>query len=197
MPDETEFPLRNPADAKAWFYLERRADIEDWAAQREDAAALLVRYLRVLETPLSEMAGDVSADFDLDSLDDGKFRVMGLRRPQWSWQGVNDVAVTMEWDPKTLLSPSKENPWPFVAVRHSGDRERFKILKAALAPAVKRLGGSSQHPWAYWRFQKPSTRAVDPQLLAEDLIAGFRQLWEEAAPMLDKFHQDPTPRPPT
>lgn len=191
MPDETGFPLRNPADAKAWFYLERRADIEDWAAQREDAAALLVRYLRVLETPLSEMAGE-GADFDLDALDDGRFRVMGLRRRQWLWQGANDVAVTVEWDPKTLLSPGKNNPWPFVAVRHSGAQERFKTLKAAFAPVVKRLGGSSsQQLWAYWRFQKPVTGAVDPELLARNLLVSFRQLWDEAVPILDKFHQAP------
>jgi hypothetical protein len=192
MPDENGFPLRNTADAKAWFYLERRADIEDWAAQREDAAALLVRYLCVLKRPLSEMAGDRGADFDLDGLDDGKFRVMGLRRPQWSWQGVNEVAITVEWDPKTLLSPSKDNPWPFVAVRHSGDRERFKTLKAAFAPVVKRLGGSSLHPWAYWRFQKPATGAVDPELLAKDLLTNSQQLWDEAMPILDDFYQNPT-----
>jgi hypothetical protein len=184
MPDEIGFPLRNTADAKAWFYLERRADIEEWASQREDAAALLVRYLRVLETPLSEMAGDVGADFDLDGLDDGKFRVMALRRPQWPERGVN-AAVTVEWDPKTLLSRGKENPWPFVAVRHSGDRQRFKIVKAAFTPVVKRLGGASQHPWAYWRFQKPATGAVDPERLGTDLLAAFRQLWAEAAPILD------------
>ncbi|GIE28437.1 hypothetical protein Ait01nite_014820 [Actinoplanes italicus] len=183
MPDEIGFPLRNPADAKAWFYLERRADIEEWAAQRDDAAALLVRYLRVLETPLSEMADDVGADVDLDGLDEGRFRVMGLRRQQWSGQGF-DVAVTVEWDPKTLLSTGKDNPWPFVAVRHRGDRERFKTVKAAFVPVVKRLGGASQHPWAYWRFQKPATGAVDPEQLTRDVLAGFRQLWDEAATIL-------------
>src|SRR5690349_11186427 len=97
MPDLIEFPQRQPADAKAWFYLERRQDIEDWAAQREDAATLLERYLRALEPPLSGMAGEVEADFDPEGLGDGKFQVMGLRRAGWRWRGVNDVAVVVEW----------------------------------------------------------------------------------------------------
>jgi hypothetical protein len=197
MPDEIEFPQRDPADAKAWFYLDRRPDIEAWAAQRDDAAALLERYLRALVTPLSETAGEVGADIDLEGLGDGKFQVMGLRRAGWTWHGVNDVAVVVEWDPKTLLRPFSENEWPFAAVRYCddrADRERFRTLQNALAPVARRLSGRSATPWPYWRFQKPAAGAVDPELLARDLLASFRRLWDEAAPVLDGLHQDQTPR---
>ncbi|MGC4855065.1 hypothetical protein ACLQ24_17155 [Micromonospora sp. DT4] len=197
MPDEIEFPQRDPADAKAWFYLDRRADIEAWAAQRDDAAALLGRYLRALATPLSEMAGEVDADVDLESLGDGKFQVMGLRRAGWIWKGVNDVAVVVEWDPKTLLRPLAENEWPFAAVRYCGDRadrERFRALQNALTPVAKRLGGRCTTPWPYWRFQKPAGGVVDPELLTRDLLASFRSLWDEAAQVLDRLHWAQAPR---
>jgi hypothetical protein len=196
MPDEIAFPQRDPADVKAWFYLDRRADIEAWAAQRDDAAALLERYLRVLGQPLSQFAGEAGADVELEDLSDGKFQVMSLRRPGWTRHGVNDVAVTVEWDPKTLLRPFTDNPWPFAAVRFCGDRtdrERFRILQTALTPVARRLGGRSATPWPYWRFQKPAGGAVDPELLARDLLADFRRLWSQAAPILDGLHQDRTP----
>jgi hypothetical protein len=193
MPDQIEFPQRQPADAKAWFYLERRQDIEDWAAQREDAATLLERYLRALEPPLSGMAGEVEADFHPEGLGDGKFQVMGLRRAGWTWRGVNDVAVVVEWDPKTLLKRHSPNEWPFVAVRYCGDRsdvDRFRALQSALAPAVKRLDGHCLKPWPYWRFEKPATGVVEPERLVSDLLASFRRLWDEAASVLDGLHQN-------
>jgi len=193
MPDEISLPQRDGADAKAWFYLDHRVDIETWAAQREDAAEIVEQYLRALEAPLVALADEVGADLDMDGVDGEVYQVMGLRRACWAHNGINDVGVVIEWERGTLLHPEGRNEWPFTAVRLSGnrdDKERWRQLLTALAPVRKRLQGQYSNPWLYWRFETPAANAtsVDPDALAHALLTSFRRLWDEAAPILDAAH---------
>ncbi len=193
MSDSVTFPQRDPADAKAWFYLDRRADIEAWAAQRGDAAKILEKYLRALAAPLTEMADEVGAEVDLDDIDGETYQVMSLRRSSWTYQGFSDVSVAIEWERGSLLDPDGRNEWPFIGVRaveSSTDKERWRQLQTALAPARKRLAGKAYRPWPFWRYEMPSANsvAVDPEQLARGLLTSFRELWDEVAPILDAAH---------
>ena len=193
MRDPISFPQRDEADAKAWFYLDHRADIETWAAQREDAARVLEQYLLALEAPLTELAGEVGADFTMDGVEGDNYRIMGLTRESWAHQGLTDVGVVVEWESASLLNPRGRNEWPFTAVRlaaNRDDRDRWRQLLTAFAPVRKSLRGEQWQPWPYWRFEKPAgnAAALDPEALASSLFLSFRQLWDEAAPILDGLH---------
>lgn len=80
------FPPRDDADAKAWFYLDRRRDIEEWAGLRSDAAELLDRYLITQAPDFERLADEFDAEYDTQPNDDAKFRWLGPRRA--SWKGV-------------------------------------------------------------------------------------------------------------
>jgi hypothetical protein len=191
--DEIDFPARDDADAKAWFYLDHRSDLEKWAAQRNDAAEVLQQYLRSLEPAMAEMAGAVDAEVDQKEYDDGAYGVIGIHRVAWTHDGLNDVSVTMEWEPESLLDPNGRNEWPYTAVRFHGDKddkERWRQLQSALAPVRKRGQGRSGYPWPYWRYAYPPAHmlALEPEALARTFFTSFRQLWDEAAPILDALH---------
>ena len=66
-----EFPDRDDADAKAWFYLDNRTDLETWAALRTDASALLDRYLVALAPTFEELAEELGAEPDVGRRVDG------------------------------------------------------------------------------------------------------------------------------
>jgi hypothetical protein len=55
-------PQREEVDAKAWFYLDHRQDIETWAALRDDASRLVDRYLVALAPTFEELAVELDAE---------------------------------------------------------------------------------------------------------------------------------------
>lgn len=65
---------RDDADAKAWFYLDRRRDIEEWADTRPDAAELFDRYLTALASVFEQLADELDAEYNPQLEDDRKFR---------------------------------------------------------------------------------------------------------------------------
>lgn len=78
MTDLLELPERDPADAKAWFYLDRMRDIEAWSALRRDAADLLDRYLLELGPSVEQLASALGAAVEVGDAAEGELPRFGL-----------------------------------------------------------------------------------------------------------------------
>jgi len=182
-------PGRDDADAKAWFYLDHRRDIEEWANLRGEGAALLERYLYGLEPAVQALADDLGADVEYGDTEAGENPRFGLYKPRWAHGDVVDVVVMIEWEAKKLLRGTY-NQWPWVGVRLNGSpgaKERWDALAAALAPARKALKAEMHDPWPIWRYVEPAATAerVDVDALGQGLLAGLRQTWHVTAPAID------------
>ena len=191
---DPDFPARDDADAKAWFYLDNRTDIETWVGLRTDAIALLDRYLVALGPTFEELAEELNAEPDVDELEAGAWPRVGLRRASWTYAGLADVSIVLQWDRARLLKPGP-NEWPFTAVLLSADQddeERRRQIADALAPVRSKLKGKKAYRWPHWRYEGTPADApgLDPDALARTAVAGFRELWEVAAPILDELHRD-------
>ncbi len=92
---DPDFPARADADAKAWFYLDNRTDIEAWAALRADATPLLDRYLVALAPTFEELAEELDVELDVDDLEAGSWPRVGLRRASWTHEGLADVSIVI------------------------------------------------------------------------------------------------------
>ncbi|WP_324276374.1 hypothetical protein [Blastococcus brunescens] len=195
MLDPITLPEREDADAKAWFYLDHRQDIEIWAALRDDAAQLLNRYLVDLAPTFEKLAVEIDAEPEFsDELESGQWPTLGLRRATWHHHGVADLSVVLEWERPRLLKPGR-NTWPFVAVRlprSQEDPQRRRQVTEAVAPVHAQLkGGRKEIVWPYYRYVLPPTGApaLDPAAYLTGLVASFRELWDVAAPALDALHR--------
>jgi hypothetical protein len=179
---------REDADAKAWFYLDHRHDIEAWSALRAEGRQLLDKYLVGAAVQLEELAANVDAEFETNDLDSGAWPRVGLRRTTWEHGGVADVSVVIQWERARLLVPGP-NEWPYVAVRLStdvADGERRKQISDAMRPVRAQLKGSSGGTFPFWRYVQTSAGApLGPDELSRDLVTSFRELWNVAAPALD------------
>ncbi|MGY1669770.1 hypothetical protein [Geodermatophilus sp. SYSU D00710] len=189
---DPDFPDRADADAKAWFYLDNRTDIEAWAALRADATPLLDRYLMALAPTFEELAEELDVELDIDDLEAGPWPRVGLWRPSWTHEGVADVSIVIQWDRARLLKPGP-NEWPFTAVLMSGeqeDTERRRQIADALAPVRNKLQGEKAYRWPYWRYETTPAEAtaLDPEVLARTAVTSFRELWSTVAPILDALH---------
>ena len=194
MPETISMPDREPADAKAWFYLDNRGDIEMWATLRDDASAFLHRNLIALAPWFEELAAEVGAEPDSGNIEAGSWPRLGLSRPTWADGGIQDVSVVLQWERSRLLKPGP-NEWPFVAVRLSrtqDDQTRKRSLLEALAPARSRFKAKAGDRWPLWTYVRPpdSETALAPRELATEGLQAFRQLWDEVAPVLDALHAD-------
>lgn len=186
-------PSRDDADAKAWFYLDHRDDIEKWAPLRSDARQLLDKYLVVVSTQLEALADERHAVYETFDLESGPKPRVGLRRPSWEYNGIADVNVVVQWDRARLLTPGT-NEWPWVGVRMDStnpDGDRGKQISEAMKPVRLRLNGESSTALPFWRYvQSPIGGPVNPGALVDDVVTRFRELWEAAAPILDALHED-------
>lgn len=195
MPDPTTLPQPDDVDAKAWFYLNHRRDIETWVALRDDASQLVDRYLVALAPTFEELAVELDAEPELgDDLESGQWPTLGLRRQAWRHLGVADLSVVIEWERPRLLKPGR-NQWPFVAVRmprtQEDQRRRREVIHAVGSiHAQLKSGRKADVPWPYYRYVMPpaDAPALDPAAFAGSLIASFRELWDAAAPVLDALH---------
>lgn len=189
---DPEFPDRDDADAKAWFYLDNRTDIETWGALRTDASALLDRYLVALAPTFEELAEELGAEPDVGEIEAGSWPRVGLRRASWTHAGITDVSIVVQWERARLLKPGP-NEWPFTAVLMSSeqeDAERRRQIADAAAPVRSKLKGQKAYRWPHWRYETTPADApgLDPDALARAAVASFRELWEVAAPILDTLH---------
>ncbi len=185
---------RDDADAKAWFYLDHRPDIEAWVMLRGEARQLLDKHLVGVATGLEELAEELGAEPDTGDLEVGSFPMAGLRRPSWQHHDVRDVSLVMQWERARLLTPGV-NEWPYVAVRvpAATGEERRRRISEAMKPVRSQLSGQSTQSFPYWRYVQPSAGAsVDPDALMQALLASDRQLWDAAAPVLDALHANST-----
>lgn len=187
-------PARAEADAKAWFYLDHRDDIETWAALRTDARQLLDKHLVGVEAELSELAVQLGVELDTGDLESGSKPMVGLRRSSWLYNGIADVSVVVQWERARLLAPGS-NEWPWVAVRVPAAvayDDRGKQLIEEMKPLLSRLKGKSSTTYALWRYVRaPAGASVNPGALVDDILTSFRELWDAAAPILDALHKVP------
>ena len=193
MPDPTGFPPRDDADAKAWFYLEHRRDIEAWAAIQGDASLLLERYFLFLAEQLEELAEELNAETSSEDLESGPLPRFGLRRRSWNHAVLGDVTVAAGWDRSNLLR--RGNEWPYVGVHVTPDQEDGE-RRRRITDAVSRLrsqpGMHKSYRWPAWKYVRPRTDAagVDPEALAREWCSSFRQLWHDSASALDALHPE-------
>lgn len=184
------FPPRDDADAKAWFYLDRRRDIEEWAGLRSGAAELFGRYLITLVPDFERLADEFDAEYDTQLNDDAKFRWLGLRRASWKDFGLDTATIGLQWYPDKLFQPRNASEWPFLGVylqaQGQADQRRRTVVHA-LADVRSALSGSVGRDWPFWRYVRPTAGAesVDPGELARSALQEFRDLWAAAAPILD------------
>ena len=177
---------RDPEDAKAWFYLDHRDDIEAWKALRPDARELLDKHLVGLDTQVEELAEELGVEPATEQLEAGSWPRAGLRRPTWQHRGMGDVGVVIEWERARLLTPGS-NEWPYVAVRRVGEgaddglRQRFN---EAMKPIRARLGGKASRNFPFWRYVS-SEAPVDPQAIVSQCLTELRELWDASAPVID------------
>lgn len=192
MSEPVELPTRNDdADAKAWFYLDHRHDIESWAALRADAARLVEQYLRALVPTLSDLADEHGARVYERDLESGAWPRFGLFRDSWSHDGQHDVAVVAEWERSRLLSGTRT--WPYVGVRitpRQKDAERRQAVAAAVAPARRAFTDARTSTWPAWQYVVPASSGagVDPGELAADVWRRLNELWQLTALALDALH---------
>lgn len=155
--DDLDAAPRSELDARAWFYLDHRRDIEEWAGLRAEARQLLHTRLLGLGPLVEQLATDMGAQPYEADLEPGDRPRIGLRREAWVWNG-HQVAVVVEWQYAKLLNPEAANQWPYVAVRNDGggaDPARRQHLERALADLRRerrgqmerhgRSGGTSSH----------------------------------------------------
>ncbi|SDM10713.1 hypothetical protein SAMN05660642_01685 [Geodermatophilus siccatus] len=184
-------PTREDADAKAWFYLDHRHDIETWAALRAEGRQLLDKHLVGVAAQLEELAEELDAELETNDLDSGSWPRAGLRLPTWQYHGTADVSVVIQWERARLLTPGS-NEWPYVAVRLPADaaeEERRRQISDAMRTVRSQLKGSSSRTFPFWRYVQPlSSASLDPAALIRDVLIAFRQLWDAAAPALDALH---------
>lgn len=182
---------RNDADAKAWFYLDHRHDIETWAALRAEARQLLDSHLVAVADLVADLAEEVGAEVWSKDLDSGSWPTAGLRRPTWLHNEIVDVSVVIQWERSRLLTPGS-NEWPYVAVRLPSDtvtKERRREVRDAFKPLRDQLKGSDSPSFPFWRYiAAPDGAPVEPAVLIEDVIRSLRQLWDAASPVLDALN---------
>lgn len=183
-------PLREDADVKAWFYLDRWRDIEDWAALRPEARRLLNQYLLNLAPYFEQLGAGLDAEDDNDLQEDQDWRWLGLRRRSWQCADLQAASIGLQWYPDKLLTPADENEWPFLGVYvevRNEDGELRRAIANELASVRSRQGGRQRGNYLFWRYVRPAdgAQAVDPHELARRALEGFRELWDAAAPILD------------
>ena len=191
---EPDHADRDDADAKAWFYLDHREDIEAWKALRPLGRELLDNFMVREVAEIDEWADELSAVVESESLESGSIPRVGLRRAAWQSAGLAGLSVVVEWERARLLTPGS-NEWPYVAVRWpadlSGD-DRRRQLSEALKPVRAQLAGQSSRNFPYWRYVKPlSGRPLDPEALAREAVQNLRTLWDVATPVLDGLRLEP------
>jgi len=188
---ESVTAARDEADAKAWFYLDHRHDIETWVSLRAAARQLLDNYLIGVTALLEDFAEDVNAAVETHDLESGSWPRGELRRSSWLHKGIPDVSIVIEWERARLLTPGS-NEWPYIAVRlplDAADDVRRRQISDAMKPLRSQLKGSSSPRFPFWRYvELPHGDRVDPDAYVEVVLANFRQLWETAAPILDALH---------
>ncbi len=167
MSDFYSLPEKDESDAKAWFYLDHRADIETWASLRAEGVALLERYMLSLAPGMSELAAELNAEPYERDLEAGPWPLFGLTRPDWQFNGHQDIAIAVEWERRELLR-GIQRPWPYVGVRvdpSHKDPERRAAVASAVARArphsmaevlaFGRYGRTSPLPRARGRWTPP------------------------------------------
>lgn len=181
MTDALGTPSRDAADAKAWFYLDHRREIEAWAALRADAAVLLDRCLLEIGPAVEQLAVELGASFEAFDPEVDSDPRFGIYKPEWTRGGQVEVSVVVEWQPRLLLV-GRYNQWPWVAVRSNGGDEakrQWNELVGDLAGARRTLRASASTPWPLWRYVEPlgEESGLDLDRYFEHILDELRRVW--------------------
>ncbi|WP_199424701.1 hypothetical protein [Actinotalea solisilvae] len=198
MTDAIEPRARDDGDARAWFYLDHRSDIEAWAELRTEGRDLVHRHLLELGPAVEELAVSVGAEPYEAEIDDGDRPRFGMRRREWVDEVLSQVAVVIEWQPSGLLGVGRGDPWPFVAVRYDAALDSpvaARLLESALAGVRRSQRGRASRWWPFWRYVEPEEGpALDPEQLSLACLRQLEDLWLVAAPALDGLRSMPVSR---
>ncbi|GAA2014221.1 hypothetical protein [Nocardioides kribbensis] len=178
---------RDEADAKAWFYLDHREDIEAWASLRSEGRALLEKSLVGIATDLDEFAEEVSAARETTELADGSWPTVGLYRTRWATGGIADADVVVQWERSRLLVRGAGTEWPYVGVRIRTDLDdtaRRSQICEAVRPFRSQFTGKPSRNFPCWGHVRASG-PLDPEAYVADVLAAYRRLWAAVAPALD------------
>lgn len=195
-PDAPALPVtstqtRDEADAKAWFYLDHRGDIEAWAALRTEGRSLFEKHLIGVAAELDEVAEQVGAERESSDLDSGSWPTAGMFRPTWATGGGVDVDVVVQWERSRLLTPGS-NEWPYVGVRVRTDLEdddRRRRIAESLGQFRPQFTGRSSRNFPCWDYVRPSSDPIDPDAYVVDLLTSFSRLWGLVSPVIDGLEE--------
>lgn len=172
--------------AKARFYLENRAAIEEWAALREEGRALLERELLQAETRLRELSEAAGATAWVEP--DRGYPLLLARRQEWR-KGAVEISVGIGWDHGKLLRPGF-GEWPWVGVYLDGyDSPAGKRVRERLRTFPDVRAYSKDVPWVLWRYVPADP---GPSLDAAALAA---TVLEQAERLFDDVHVHLGPEP--
>lgn len=169
-------PFGRTLEPKAWFYLDHRAEIEEWATLRPEAARVLDDALRSRLPALGErLAGELAeASQEAESDEDDTPRV-GFYKSEWDALGV-DLAVRFTWSPDDLLDPRTVDQDPWLELRAFSSPAPENLVP--VARAVRGIGRSSGGPLAWESVHLPTHAALDLDAYVEHAYRHYLNFWQ-------------------
>ena len=164
-----------PEDAKLDFYLKHRTQIEEWAALRTHAQAVLDQSLL---TAAQEMAADGEAP-TLQIVAEKQNRWIRLRIPQAE---PKQAWIELNWTPTSLLMDSGGGAWPALIVCASPDagfRPTRQRIKEATRPfrATHGLNEETSGWWVWYGRLRPAQEPINIDDYVQHCIDRFRNAW--------------------
>ncbi len=169
--------MTEPNDnARARFYLEHRAVIEQWAALRGEGRELIEAALFDLEDPLEALASREGAELLVDVEESRPSLTLYL--PSWQSSQAVRVSVGLCWERRRLLVPGPYNEWAWVGVWVADDAFR---RREQLVSALKKLrtphNFTTSPGWVLWRYVLPDAGVLDPDAYANAALRQVEAAW--------------------
>jgi hypothetical protein len=181
-------------DDRVAFYLENRAQIDEWAALKTEAVDAVFSVFRQLEDRLRDVAGTLEGSPDLVPVLGGDWPDYALARPDWPSEGAAEhrlVGVTLEMSRRTLFN-APTIPAFYVGVRLE---RRSSVATDDLYSAVRAAAGgltayeAKPTPyWPIWQYIKafPVEWWTDRDTFTDQLVDALTRAWADLAPVIDK-----------
>lgn len=144
-------------DERLRFYLENRAEIEEWAALGKEVAAWLDEWLRGLEGRAREACAEWAEDFELTvpNLREQAYPSFRLQRRSWKAGGEEPVvSLALEWVRRKTFLTDKAAPYVGinVNVRHTGGEAFHARLAQRAKPTRQKRRDLVSEWWAAYRY---------------------------------------------
>ncbi len=186
-PDDHPRRIRDP---RARFYLDHRAQIEEWAALRSEAGRalydLLLDLVDELAVEVQERGERLARTADLDK---GGYPRLVLEDA--SWRAPTELnapyGLALEWERATIASGGQARV--YVAVRADPDHPRYDAVKEQVRSAAagwkRQLGAGWQGTSTTW----PCFRYLHANGQALDEVALLQQARQELYALDEALHQ--------